>query len=71
MTKETLKVRLVFKRWEKDGEAVHPLADDMLTQGNLDNGNFFDGDIILDSDDVDTLILAIQKGYKPVFEVRA
>ena len=72
MTKETLKVRLVFKGWEYKGVPLQrgdALSE--LTQGNLDWGNAFDGEIVLDSDDVDTLIAAIHKGCKPIFEVRA
>jgi len=66
--KKQISVRLAFHDWIRDGESVYGSEEGIeLSIGNFHSGTVFSGTIILDDDDANDLLDAINKKAYPAF----
>ena len=62
-----MKIKMVFDRWQKNGQRVSALKNYDLTGGDFHGGSTFDGTIMLDAQNEAELQDAIRMGFQPTF----
>ena len=64
-----MKIKLILDDWRKNGDAVNPINECDLFDGDFHSGGTFDGSIELTVDQRLELLAAIAAGCRPVFWV--
>jgi len=65
-----MKVKLVFDDWRRKGQSVYGKpAGVELAMGHFHSGTTFDGEIELDDGDARELLMAMSRGFTPIFYV--